>query len=565
MIVGIDLGTTNSLVAVWRDGETVLIPNSLGKYLTPSVVAEDAGGRIVVGEAARDLLVTRPGSATAFFKRYMGTDRLIPVGKKTSRPDELSAMVLSALKADAEAFLGETVDEAVITVPAYFNDAQRKATKAAGQMAGLKVDRLLTEPTAAALAYGFATDDEESTILVVDLGGGTLDVSLLHAFEGIMEVKATAGDIWLGGEDFTDVIVTSFITETGIGGLTESTAGRATLRRQAELAKRALSELESTDLSINHDGKSITWTLTRDAFDMMCEPLLAKVRRPLERALRDARLAPDDITRIILAGGATRMPMFRRLIARLFRQLPVQSINPDEVVGRGAAVRAGLVAGSAGLEEHVLTDVSPFTLGVSHGQEAAGGFRTHGLFLPIIERNTIIPASRVKGLATMDDNQTVLTVAIYQGESRFVRDNILLGEIKCQVPAGPAGKESIEVRFSYDSSGLLDVDVTVESTGVRKNLVIEGNPGVLTKAEVAERLAKLSQLKVHPRDDAANIAVLTRADRVFQETLADVRMTVGEALVSFNLAIERQDPEEIAREREELTGLLNRVDHNSLG
>jgi molecular chaperone HscC len=432
-------------------------------------------------------------------------------------------------------------------------------------MAGLKVDRLLTEPTAAALAYGFATDDEESTILVVDLGGGTLDVSLLHAFEGIMEVKATAGDIWLGGEDFTDVIVTSFIAESGVSGLAESTAGRATLRRQAELAKRALGELESTDLSINHDGKSITWTLTSDAFDMMCEPLLAKVRRPLERALRDARLAPDDITRIILAGGATRMPMFRRLIARLFRQLPVQSINPDEVVGRGAAVRAGLVAGSAGLEEHVLTDVSPFTLGVSHGQEAAGGVRTHGLFLPIIERNTIIPASRVKGLATMDDNQTVLSVAIYQGESRFVRDNILLGEIKCQVPAGRAGQESIEVRFSYDSSGLLDVDVTVESTGVRKNLVIEGNPGVLTKAEVAERLAKLSQLKVHPRDDAANIAVLTRADRVFQETLGDVRMTVGEALVSFNLAIERQDTEEIVREREELTSLLNRVDHNSLG
>lgn len=568
MMVGIDLGTTNSLVGVWRDGAAVLIPNALGKLLTPSVVGEDDKGVTIVGEAARDRLVSHPASTAAMFKRYMGTDRKITVGRNSYRPEELSAMVLRALKADAEAFLGAKVDEAVITVPAYFNDAQRKATKAAGQLAGLKVDRLLTEPTAAALAYGFATGDEENTVLVVDLGGGTLDVSLLHSFEGIMEVKATAGDIWLGGEDFTDLLASTFIAEAGrAGGLLNIAANpvlNARLRRQAELAKRALSDHDEAKMELQVDGAPLSWTVTRDRFEQICEPLLARIRSPLERALRDARIAPDQITRVIFAGGAARMPMIRRLVSRLFRQLPVQHINPDEVVARGAAVRAGLVQRGHGLEEHVMTDVSPFTLGIGVASQTGRGALIQGVFLPIIERNTIIPASRSHVVQTLADGQTFVEIPVYQGEARMVADNVFLGKLSCPVPSGPAGQETIEVRFSYDTSGLLDVDATVLSNKTSRNLVIEGNPGVLSKTEVQERLAKLAQLKVHPRDMAENHALIARAERVFEETLGDLRQDVGMRLDAFRGVLESQNPEHIAEAREQLMRFLDGVDRNFL-
>jgi molecular chaperone HscC len=568
MIVGIDLGTTNSLIGVWRDGEAVLIPNALGSLLTPSVVGTDDAGRLVVGQAARDRLVTHPAATAAAFKRYMGTDKPITVGDKIYRAEDLSAFVLKSLKADAEAFLGEKVTEAVITVPAYFNDAQRKATKAAGQIAGLKVDRLLTEPTAAALAYGFATGDDESTVLVIDLGGGTLDVSLLHSFEGIMEVKATAGDIWLGGEDFTDTIAATFMAEAGkAAGIPPFSANlpvHGTLRRQAEVAKRALSDGESAELAVNFEGKPVTWTLTRDRFEQISEPLLARIRLPLERALRDARMSPEAISRVVFAGGAARMPMFRRLISRLLRQLPIQHINPDEVVARGAAVRAGLAAKSAGLEERVLTDVSPFTLGVEITDRGAGGVQLPGIFLPVIERNTIIPASRSHILVTVGDNQTRVNLNVYQGESRLVRDNVFLGTLLVNVPPGPAGKEKIDCRFSYDTSGLLEVDVTVLSQKKSQRLVIEGNPGVLTKDEIERRLKTLAALKVHPRDEAQNLAVVERAKRLYEENLGDIRAQVGEAMNALMVTLERQDPEEIVAVRTQVAAFLDTIDRSIL-
>ncbi|MBV9693587.1 MAG: molecular chaperone HscC, partial [Alphaproteobacteria bacterium] len=477
MIVGIDLGTTHSLVGVWKDGGATLIPNALGQLLTPSVVASDDERRILVGQAARDRMVTHPSSAAATFKRYMGSDRKFGVAGRMLRPEELSSLVLKSLKADAEAFLGETVDEAVITVPAYFNDAQRKATKAAGELAGLKVDRLLTEPTAAALAYGFTTGDEESTILVIDMGGGTLDVSLLHSFEGIMEVRATAGDIWLGGEDFTQLIATAFMAEAGNDAGLPPFAGKlpvhASILRQAEIIKRDLSDAEEARLEVNYQGRAIGWTLQREAFEKMCEPLMARVRLPLERALRDARVAPETLSRIVFAGGATRMPMFRRLIARLFRQLPVHHINPDEVVARGAAVRAGLIAKGSGLEERVLTDVAPFTLGIEVTSRVSEGMLLPGTFLPIIERNTVIPASRSHVVTTLQDNQTKLLVKVYQGESRMVRDNVYLGEVAVMIRPARAGEETVEVRFTYDTSGLLEVEAKPSSYDHVESLVIE--------------------------------------------------------------------------------------------
>jgi molecular chaperone HscC len=558
MIVGIDLGTTNSLVGVWSDQRPILIPNALGQVLTPSVVSLAEDGQVLVGQAARDRLITHPGRTASVFKRYMGTDRQIALGNRSYRAEELSALVLQSLKADAEAHLGEKVTQAVITVPAYFNDAQRKATKAAGQLAGLSVEHLLTEPTAAALAYGFTGAGAESTILVIDLGGGTLDVSILHSFEGIMEVKATAGDIWLGGEDFTEILVAAFKADMGkdIGG---TLPFEGLLRSQAEQAKRALGVAEAATLSVPQGGKALEWRISRERYEQMCEPLLAKIRMPLERAIRDSRIAPETLSRIIFAGGASRMPMFRRMISRLFRQLPLSTIDPDEVVGRGACVRAGLIAGGVGLEEHVLTDVAPFTLGVGISNKTPAGL-IEGLFLPLIERNSTIPTSRSHTLSTLFDNQERILVRIYQGESRFVRDNAYLGEITAPVPKGAAGREKIDVRFTYDDSGLLEVDVTVLSNGMRRNLVIEGNPGLLSNEERGKRLADFEALKIHPREESVNAAVAARALRVFEETIGDTRLIVTGALDAFLAALESQRGEEIEAARVALTALLDRIE-----
>jgi molecular chaperone HscC len=565
MIVGIDLGTTNSLIGVWRDGGVALIPNALGHFLTPSAVARADDGTILVGLPARERAATHPSQAATAFKRYMGTDRLMFVGPKGYRPEEVSALVLRSLKADAETFLGEPVEEAIITVPAYFNDLQRKATKTAGALAGLKVERLLTEPTAAALAYGIEAEADDELLLVVDLGGGTFDVSLLHRFEGVIEVRATAGDSWLGGEDFVDAIVKAFLAGPGaaLGDAAAPTMPmHALLRRQAELAKRTLSAKDSATISLNHDGKPIDWTLDREQFETIAEPLLARLRAPIERALRDARVDPDSLGRIILAGGASQMPVFRRLIARLFRRLPVHQINPEEVVARGAAVRAGMAGRGQGLDEMVMTDVAPFTLGVETSSKRGDGVGTRidGQFLPIIERNTVIPVSRSEVVYTVADNQRHVAVRVFQGESRLVKDNVRLGEIDIAVPPAPAGKEGIEIRFTYDTSGLLEVDVTTLSTGRRETLVIEGNPGVLAPNEIKKRLADLAKLKMHPRDDIHNRTLLARAERLYEERLGDVRATIGEAISTFSIALERQKPEEIEQARRKLSDMLDELD-----
>jgi molecular chaperone HscC len=573
MIVGIDLGTTNSLVGVWRDGAATLIPNSLGHMLTPSAVGLGDDRSILVGLAARERLATHPALTATAFKRYMGTDRLLFVGDKGYRPEELSALVLRSLKADAEAFLGAAVEEAVITVPAYFNDVQRKATKAAGALAGLKVERLLTEPTAAALAYGLTAQEDEELLLVVDLGGGTFDVSLLHRFEGVVEVRATAGDSWLGGEDFVDAIVAAFMAGPGAAaGLPAASADSpnppilGALRRQAEMAKRLLSSQDSATIAVVHEGKPIEWKLGREQLELLSEPLLARLRAPMERALRDARVDPDALSRIILAGGASQMPMFRRLIARLFRRLPVYQLNPEEVVGRGAAVRAGMLARGAGLEEMVMTDVAPFTLGIEiseqHGEDKS--HRVHGQFMPIIERNTIIPASRSKIVYPIDDKQRNLALRVFQGEAPQVKDNVLLGEFTIKLPPGPATKHHVDVRFTYDTSGLLEVQATILTSGRIEKLVIEGNPGVMQPDEIAKRLAVLAKLKIHPRDDMKMRALVARAARLYEERLGDTRAVIGRALGQLTAALERQEPEEIEAASSALSALLDQFDQDFL-
>ena len=564
MILGIDLGTTNSLAALWRGGAPVLVPNALGQVLTPSVVSLDKTGEILVGAAARDRLSSHPELSVAAFKRFMGTSREFPLGPRRFRAEELSAFVLRALKADAEAFLGQPVEEAVITVPAYFNDAQRKATRIAGELAELKVERLLNEPTAAALAYGLQARaaGREGKILVFDLGGGTFDVSLLDCFDGVMEVRASTGDNFLGGEDFVDAIVAWFLNEIGVP-LPDPAALPAwwgTLRRQAEQAKRQLTDRQEAEIELTSDGRIRCARLSRERFAALAEPLLQRLRRPVERALQDARIRPEALSEIVLAGGATRMPMIRRLAAQLFGRLPLVQVNPDEVVACGAAVQAGLKQRDAALREVVLTDVAPYTLGVEVVDEISPGNSHPGRFLPVIERNTVVPASRTRRVNALHDYQTKVVVPIYQGESRLVKDNIFLGSLRLDLTPAPARDQVIDIRFSYDINGLLEVSAASVLNGKRERVVIESNPGVLSPAEIEERLAALTQFQILPRDRAEHRALIARAERIYEERLGEQRRQVGQETSRFEAALERQDPAEITAAAGRLADFLRRLE-----
>lgn len=566
VIIGIDLGTTNSLVALWKDGAPVLVPNSLGSSLTPSCVGFSDKGELLVGQAAKDRLQTHPGLTAANFKRYMGSRREIELGKHRFRPEEVSSFVLRSLKADAEAVLGESVSEAIISVPAYFSDAQRKATRSAGELAGLKVDRLINEPTAAALAYGVRDAGAERKFLVFDLGGGTFDVSILEIFEGVMEVRASAGDNFLGGEDFVDLLCEDILSRSNCSSQDLRAGDRQRLREIAEGIKRRLSIESSIELPVRLRDGEFTYALDEDRFATLCDPLLQRLRAPVERALRDARIRASDLYEVVLAGGATRMPIVRKLVTRMFGRFPATALNPDEVVALGVAVQAGLQMDDAALSEIVMTDVCPYTLGIRVAQRLAGdGSLQDGFYLPIIERNTIVPASRSKDVYTLYDNQVKLCIDVYQGEGRLVRDNIPLGKFEVAVQGGmPAGKAGADVRFTYDVNGLLEVEASVHGTDTKGSIVIEEHAGVLSKEDIAERLAALHALKLNPRDDARNVAVLARANRLYEEALGPSRTAISNAMSQFEAIMARQDPREILASREQLSAWLDRFESNPL-
>jgi len=559
MIIGIDLGTTNSLVAIWRDGQAHLIPNALGEYLTPSVVGVDENGDILTGQAAKERLLVYPEKTVANFKRYMGSHRTFELGALRLRPEELSALLLKSLKADAEVYLAHSVKEAVITVPAYFNDVQRKATKAAAELAGLKVDRLLNEPTAAALAYGLHDAQKEKQFLVFDLGGGTFDVSVLELFEGIMEVRASAGDAYLGGEDFVERLMAAFRQQTGMESTGISAQLQEKLRFQAEKTKRLLTDRQSAAMELPWQGETLSWQLSQQEFESLADPLLQKLRIPVERALRDATIRAGELDEIVLVGGATRMPMVRKLVARMFGRLPAGHIHPDEVVALGAAVQAGLIADDKALKEVVLTDVCPFTLGIEIAQRI-GSQPVSGHYLPIIERNTVLPASRVEQVTTVTDYQKAVNLRVYQGESRMVKDNIFLGELKVPLAPLPAGKEVIHVRFTYDINGLLEVVADAVNSDEQIQIIIEENPGVLSKEEIKSRFAALAHLKIHPREQTENRALLARAERMYEEYIGDLRHYIGRGIAEFQAILARQDSREIEKARRQFEQALDEVE-----
>jgi molecular chaperone HscC len=571
MMVGIDLGTTNSLVAVWRGGRAVLIPNALGQHLTPSCVSLDDDGAVLVGQAARDRLQTHPQLSAGVFKRYMGSNRTQRLGQRSFRMEELSALILKSLKADAEAWLGAPVSEAVITVPAYFSDAQRKATRAAGDIAGLKVAGLLNEPTAAALAYGMLDQGAETRFLVFDLGGGTFDVSILEMFEGVMEVRSTAGDNLLGGEDFTHSLVDLFFQHNKLpAGLRNDRAFMQRLAFSAEAAKRRLAVAGSARITATHGGNSHLLEVTQAMMEQACGPLLKRLREPVERALRDARLHAGQLDNIVLAGGATRMPMVRRLVTTLFGRFPSARLDPDEVVVMGAAVQAGLKARDAALKEVVMTDVAPYSLGLAvtrrQGPQAPLA-ASHGHFDPVIERNSVVPVSRSKTYVPTTDGQPWIDLQVYQGEARMVKDNIQLGSLRVPLSGATGGARAngpVEVRFTYDVNGLLHVEATVGATQQAVALLIEGNPGLLSPAEIQQRLASLRELRIHPRECTENRSALAHAERVYQLLMGDARERLDQCIVNFEAAVASQDPQIVAPALCVFREALARIEQDSL-
>jgi len=568
MIIGIDLGTTNSLAAIWRDGKAQLIPNALGQFLTPSCVGIDDDGTVLVGEAARERLQTHPDRTAAVFKRYMGSERETRLGGRAFRPEELSSLVLRALKQDAETFLGETVTEAIITVPAYFSDAQRKATRAAGQLAGLKVERLLNEPTAAAMAYGIQDRTLETKFLVFDLGGGTFDVSILELFDGVMQVHASTGDNFLGGEDFVTAMVDAFMGKSGIvkamNGRALDGKQRQRLRDEAERAKRALSSAPTARMQFLFDGATFTWDLDEDGLTQLCEPLLVRLRQPVERALRDATIKASELDMVVLAGGATRMPVVRKLVSRMFGRFPAIDLDPDHAVALGAAVQAGLKMRDAALDEIVMTDVAPYSLGIAISRQIGQNNYESGHYLPIIERNSTVPISRVQHIATLADFQRELLVAVYQGEARRVIDNIFLGNIKFPIPAKKAGEITADVRFTYDVSGVLEAEITVRPTEEKHKLVITENAGVMTPQQIEQRLLELADLKIHPRDQLENRTLIARADRLYEELLGDARDFLAQHVLLFQATLDKQDQKASREARATLESVLARLDDRNL-
>ena len=558
MMIGIDLGTTNSLVACFRNGKAEIIPNRLGKHLTPSVVSVDAEGTVYVGETAKERGALHPLETACVFKRSMGTEKQYLLGGKEFRAEELSSLVLRSLKEDAEVYLGGEVTEAIISVPAYFNDLQRKATKQAGELAGLKVSRIINEPTAAAIAYGMGSQDTDARYLVFDLGGGTFDVSILELYGSIMEVHAIAGDNFIGGEDFTTLLCTMYLEKAAVTPESLDLRTMNEVLKAAEACKCAFSQSNEVTMSCTIDAQTFDMHLTLSEYEKACAPLLEKLRRPIERSLRDAGVSLSDIDQIVLVGGATRLPIIRRFVTRLFGRIPGMLVDPDEAVAVGAALQCGMKARDKEIQEVVLTDVCPYTLGTEI-VASNGVFEENGHYLPIIERNTVIPVSRTQTVYTAHDNQTRVNIKVLQGESRMAYHNLQLGEISVPVPSGPKGKEAVDITYTYDVNSLLEVEVFVHSTGVRRKIIIQNEQNCISEEEAAARLEKLQYLKQDPRDEEANRLQILRGERLYEETPGN-RHEIDRALMAFEQVLSRQDRTEIEQARKQLTRLLDGIE-----
>lgn len=566
-VIGIDLGTTNSCVAVMEGGEAVVIPNAEGNRTTPSIVGFKKDGERVVGETAKRQAITNPDRTISSIKRHMGTSHKETIEGKAYSAQEISAIILQKLKSDAEAYLGQAVTQAVITVPAYFNDSQRQATKDAGSIAGLEVLRIVNEPTAAALAYGLEKQ-EDQTILVFDLGGGTFDVSILELGDGFFEVKATSGDNHLGGDDFDQIVMEwmsgEFKKEHGIDLLKDKAAVQR-LKDAAEKAKKELSGVLSTTISLPFitvvDGvpQHLELTLSRAKFDELTAALVERTIGPTRQAMSDSGLSPSEIDKIVLVGGSTRIPAVQEAIKKLTGKEPHKGVNPDEVVALGAAVQAGVLTGE--VKDVVLLDVTPLSLGI----ETAGGVMTK-----MIERNTTIPTSKSQVFSTYADMQTQVEIHVLQGERAMAKDNKTLGQfVLSDIPAAPRGVPQIEVTFDIDANGIVNVSALDKGTGKSQKITITSSSG-LTPDEI-ERMQKEAEL--HAEEDKARrelVEVKNNADQLVytvEKTIKELGDKVDAAEIEkanaakekVKASLQTENAEEIKAASDELTEIVQQL------
>ena len=553
-ILGIDLGTTNSLGAVYRNGKVELIPNRFGSFLTPSVVSVTEDGSVVTGQIAKERLITHPKDTAFSFKKNMGSDQKYNLGGKTFLPEELSGFLVSAIVEDAKEYMGEEIKDVIISVPAYFHDKQRVATKRAGALAGVNVKRIVNEPSAAALASYFDTQNEQ-LFLVFDFGGGTLDVSIVDCFDTMVDILAVSGDNHLGGDDFNEAVAEGFLREHQLqrGNLSEKEY--AILLRQAEKCKIALSTEKEVKMTAVLGGQTYQSVYTNERMMRESSAVWKRIQTVLRRALRDSRVEVEDIDAVILAGGSGKMPLVQSYMEQLFDQTPLVTGFSDQLIARGLGLVCGVMERKDEVRDYILTDICPFTLGTGVNNEADP---KHPYMSAIIERNSILPCSKIRGFSTAADYQSEVKIEILQGEEPYAEDNVQLGLITTMVPKKKRGQESVDVRFTYDINGILEVEVTVVSTGKSVTKVLSQS---MDEKELARRMKQLEKLKVHPKDMTENQLILERLQALYEEALPETRDRLMYHIRNFESTLAEQDPRRIRKYREFLEHMIASLEH----
>lgn len=567
MMIGIDLGTTNSLVCVYRNGHTELIPNSLGEYMTKSAVSILEDGSILTGSAAKERLLLHSQHTAVSFKRFMGTDQDIVLGDRVFLPHELSALILRQLYEDARAYLGQEIEEAVISVPAYFDDNQRNATKLAAQLAGIPAKRLINEPSAAALRYNMGVTYGDSRLMILDFGGGTLDVSIVECFENIIEIVAIAGDNRLGGDDIDRAIAEHFCRIHSLNFEALLPKQREALLFQAETAKKTLSQTEADGEAMPLTGRvprlrlaldrNYEMELSKELLREICQPYLERIKAVIARAIRDSHLMPDKLDDVVLVGGSARLAVLGDYLEELMGRRPVVAEAPDYMVAEGAGICAGIKSRREELRDMVMTDVCPFSLGIAVCNDIKD---QNPHMATMIARSSMLPVSRSESFYTLSDDQTHIRLRIYQGEGYYASENRQLGELTVRVPAGPAGKHFVHVTFAYDINGILHVDA--ESSGGDRRETVIMNPHVqLSEEELQEKIKELKGLRYVAGGSEEDHLLMAKAERLYEELLGREREKAAWILDAYRQVISGGNPIELKKIRSYARIQLEAMEH----